>query len=417
MLYLRWLETSRHHAAKTAVFDGEVSVSFAELAERVELAPRTPGKIVARTGGVEFFVDFLRAWRDGNAVIPVERDAPEPVLKRDAPEGTLLVKYTPGASGVPRAIFFNGDQLIADGDRLFEAMGMSPEVPNLGVISLAHSYGFSNVVLPLVLHGVPVRLAPVPFPRVIEELCSRHGSVAIPAVPSIWKAWYRSGILANLPVSLAVSAGAPLALALEREIYESSGLKIHNFYGTSECGGISFDATETPRESGEDVGEILSGVRVSDGPQGRLLVESDAVAMGYDEFRSDDILGGGRYLTRDTGFIAGEKRLHLSGNTGGAINVSGRKVSPAKVEAALMATGSVVRAKVFGAKSSDPERFEEIHALVELEGGNSVEMLKTAAADRLESWELPRHWHFDEISWKLTATELKERWSVPSNRI
>ncbi|HVJ45279.1 MAG TPA: hypothetical protein VM511_02765, partial [Luteolibacter sp.] len=195
MLYLRWLETSRRHAARTAVFDGGHSVTFAELAAMVEAAEDSNRTVVARTGSIRFFVDLLRAWKDGKTALPLEKDAPEPVLKLTPPEEARLVKYTPGASGVPRAIFFNDAQLIADGDRLFQAMGLSAQVPNLAVISLAHSYGFSNVVLPLVLHGVPVSLAPVPFPRVIEEICAKHEKIAIPAVPSIWRAWHRAGIL------------------------------------------------------------------------------------------------------------------------------------------------------------------------------------------------------------------------------
>jgi long-chain acyl-CoA synthetase len=412
MLYLRWLETSRRYAARPAIFDGDQSVSFAELAAMVESAEISNRTTFARTGSIAFFVELLACWKKDGVVLPVERDAPEPELRGAAPEGTRLIKYTPGASGVPRAIFLNDAQLIADGDRLFSAMGLSPDVPNLAVISLAHSYGFSNVVLPLVLHGVPVCLAQVPFPRVVEEICSRHDRIAIPAVPSIWKAWHRAGILKTLPIHLAVSAGAPLALALEQEVYESAGLKIHNFYGASECGGISYDSSLVPRADAGDVGEVLPGVTVTEGPGGRLLVESDAVAMGYDESRSDDLLEAGRYLTRDTGYFVGNGRLRLSGNTGGAINVSGRKISPAKVESALMATGLVTRARVFGAKSHDPERFEEIHVL--FEGPATTEAVKLAVTNFLEPWELPRHWHLDENLWNLDAMTLRAMWSPKS---
>ncbi len=377
------------------------------MVESAACSNRSP---IVRTGSIDFFVDLLRTWRDGGAALPLEKDAPEPVLSKAPPEGTRLVKYTPGSTGVPRAIFLNDAQLIADGDRLFQAMDLSAQVPNLAVISLAHSYGFSNVVLPLVLHGVPVCLVPVPYPRVVEEICAQHDRIAIPAVPSIWKAWHRAGILKTLPLHLAVSAGAPLSLALERDVYETAGLKIHNFYGASECGGISYDATSVPRESAEDVGDVLPGVSVSEGPHGRLLVESDAVATSYDESRRDDLLENGRYLTRDTGYVIGGRRLYLSGNTGGAINVAGRKISPAKVEAALMATGLVARVKVFGAKSSDPERFEEIHAL--FEGPATTEALKMAATKHLETWELPRHWHLDDALWNLDAAVLKAMWSA-----
>ncbi|RYD35242.1 MAG: hypothetical protein EOP87_07675, partial [Verrucomicrobiaceae bacterium] len=313
-------------------------------------------------------------------------------------------------SGVPRAIFFEDRQVIADGDRLFHTMGLSPETPNLAVISLAHSYGFSSVVLQMILHGVPVCLAAVPFPRVIEEICRGHESVVIPAVPSIWRAWHRAGILGSLPVKLAVSAGAPLSLLLEKEVFDASGLKIHNFYGASECGGISFDSTSTPRDHTDIVGTLLPGVSVRTGAMGRLLVESDAVGTGYDELRKDDLLEDGSYLTRDIAFLAPASVLHVSGSTGGAINVSGRKISPSKVEAALMATGLLRRVRVFGVPSPDPERFEEILALYEAEAGTTIEGLKLATSSRLEVWELPRHWYDAPELWQLDPAALKAKW-------
>ena len=229
MLYFRWLEISRHHADRPAVYDGGRVVTFAELAAAVSQAPLAVGPVIARSGGISFFVEILRAWRDGQAVIPVEREAPEPLLQRSPPAGTCLVKYTPGASGIPRGIFFSESQVAADGDRIVAAMGLRPEVPNLGVVSLAHSYGFSNIVLPLVLHCVPVHFAAVPFPRVIDEIFRSHASVVVPAVPSMWRAWHRAGILHGAPIALALSAGAPLGMALETEVFAASGLKIHNF--------------------------------------------------------------------------------------------------------------------------------------------------------------------------------------------
>jgi acyl-coenzyme A synthetase/AMP-(fatty) acid ligase len=125
---------------------------------------------------------------------------------------------------------------------------------------------------------------------------------------------------------------------------------------------------------------------------GRIAVRSDAVATCYDSPRDDDQLGAGFYQTRDLGFSDDSGNLHLTGTTGGAINVAGRKVSPARVEAAIVSTGLVTSVKVNGIPSSDPERHEEISAQVELRPGSTLDELKSAAADKLRTWELPRHW-------------------------
>jgi long-chain acyl-CoA synthetase len=395
MPYLRWLETARRFAARPAIFEGGQTVTFSDLAAAVALRPVATAPVIARSGDVGFFVEILRAWRDGQAVIPVERDAPEPLLQRPPPAGTCLVKYTPGASGIPRGIFLDAAQVVADGDRIVAAMDLTPEVPNLGVISLAHSYGFSNVVLPLLLHGVPVHLAAVPFPRVVEEIFRCHQAVVVPAVPSMWRAWHRSGILHGAPIQLALSAGAPLALALETEVFAACGLKIRNFYGASECGAISLDTSSLPRESASDVGTPLPGVAVSFNEEGRIVVKSTGVATGYDCDRGDDLLGDGIYQTRDFGFFDPAGRLHLTGTSGGAINVAGRKISPAKVEAAIFSTGLVERVKVFGIASSDAERFEEIAARVTLKPGLTIDALKQAVPGVLQNWEVPRHWQLE----------------------
>ena len=392
MPYLRWLQTSRRHAACPAIFEGERIVTFADLAAAVAQAPLATAPVIARSGSLDFFVEILRAWRDGQAVIPVERDAPVPVLAGPPPAGTCLVKYTPGAAGIPRGIFLSAAQVIADGDRLAAAMGLTPDVPNLAIISPAHSYGFSNLVLPLILHGVPIHLASVPFPRAIEQIFRQHAALVIPAVPSMWRAWHRSGILNGAPISLAISAGSPLPLTLETEVFAASGLKIRNFYGASECGGISFDTTDRPRESAAAAGMLLPGVIVTTGLDGRLLVESSSVASGYDSPRADDLLEGGCYLTRDLGFIHPNGQIHLTGTLSGAINVAGRKVSPAKIEAALLATGLVRRVKVSGIPSHDLERFEEIAADLELCESTTLARVKSALCETLQTWELPRHW-------------------------
>lgn len=392
MPYHRWLETSRRHGDRPAIFDGAGVVTFADLSDAVKAAPPATSAVVARSGGVGFFVEILRAWRDGQAVIPVERDAPDPVLHGLPPPGTCLVKHTPGAAGIPRGIFFNGPQIEADCDRIANAMGLNPATPNLAAIPLAHSYGFSNVVLPLLFHGVPVHLAALPFPRVIAEIFKCHPSLVVPAVPSIWRAWHRAGILRNAPISLAVSAGSPLSLELEMTVLADAGLKIHNFYGASECGGISFDSSETLRESADDVGSPLPGVEVSINGEGRILIGGDGVATGYDTPRPADVLGNGRHLTRDLGRIGPGGRIHLTGTLGGAINVAGRKVSPARIETAILATGLVRRVRVHGIPSNDPERHEEIAAEVELMDGVSIGTLKTEVSSSLQSWELPRHW-------------------------
>jgi len=411
MLYPQWLEISERYAAETAVIDGASGevIRFDDLAGRAAALPPATGPVIARSGDLDFILQILRAWRDCQPVVPVERDTPNPSLPGEVPAGIVLVKHTPGATGIPRGIHFTADQLIAEAARLVPAMEMSRDRPNLAVISLAHSYGFSNLVLPLLLHGIPMHALPVPFPQAVAAAFAGHAALNVPAVPSIWRAWFRSGILDGAPIAGAFSAGAPLPLALEQKVHAATGIKIRNFYGASECGGISLDTSAVPRDEPAAVGTALDGITISVAPSGRLLVESDAVGVRYDHPRPGDLLGDRRFLTHDHGRLE-DRNVFLDRSSGGAINVAGRKISPTKVESALLDTGIPSRVRVFGIPSPDPDRVEEIVGMIELPETADIATLKQAAALSLAAWELPRQWWTNppEETWTRSIDELRK---------
>jgi long-chain acyl-CoA synthetase len=411
MLFSRWQETCAHFRDRVALIEGGQPWRFADLAAGLAERPDAKEPVIARGSVIEIVVSVLQGWRDGQPVLPLEKGATLPDLPASFPEGTAHLKLTPGIEGKPRAVFFSAEQIAADADRLVAAMGLRHEVPNLAAVSVTHSYGFSSIVLPLLLHGVPVLAVEVPFPKVMADAMTEHDGVVLPGVPSMWKAWHRSGILRDAKIALAVSAGAPLSLELERAVFADCGLKLHNFYGASECGGISYDASETPRESAADLGTPLPGVSVRVCESGRFLVKSSSVALGYETTRDGEVLREGRFLTQDLGRIE-NGRLILENSGAESINVAGRKIGPAKIEAAIAASGLVERVRVFGVPSHDPERVEEITAMVQLKSG-TLEQLRHRMTESLAGWEMPRHWETaaDESLWTISRADLKRRHS------
>ncbi|MEK7948930.1 AMP-binding protein [Luteolibacter soli] len=411
MLFSRWLQTLDQSSDRIALIDGAEHITFSDLHKRLTRLPKANGPVIAQGSAVDIALAALRGWRDGQPVLPLEKGAAIPELPASFPEGTAHLKLTPGIEGKPRAVFFSAEQIAADADRLAAAMHLHHEVPNLAAASLTHSYGFSSIILPLLLHGVPVHVVEVPFPKIMADAIAQHDGVVLPGVPSMWKAWHRSGILREAKIALAVSAGAPLSLELECSVFNDCGLKLHNFYGASECGGISYDTSETPRESAADLGTPLPGVSVKVCESGRFLIGSTSVALGYESKRESEILGNGSFLTQDFGRIE-DGRMMLESSGAESINVAGRKIGPAKIEAALMASGLVMRARAFGVPSHDPERVEEVTAMVELKSG-TLEQLRQRMTEVLAGWEMPRHWETaaDDSLWTLSRADLKRRHS------
>ena len=93
------------------------------------------------------------------------------------PEGDFL-KLTSGTTSQPRAIRFCSAQLVADCDNICETMGIGKEDLNFGVIPFSHSYGFSNLITPLLCRGVPLVYSEDRMPRAILDglvRTQRHG--------------------------------------------------------------------------------------------------------------------------------------------------------------------------------------------------------------------------------------------------
>lgn len=366
--------------------------AFADLQrEVVAHDPIDRGGIVVQGNSASFIIRTLVAWRDGQVLWPCEAGEATPDELPSCPAEVCHVKRTSGSTGAPRSVYFTAAQLAADADQIVSTMGLKAKWPNLGVISLAHSYGFSNLVLPLLLHGIPLVLVPDALPGTLERALALFPTVTLPAVPAMWKAWHGSGVLDGDRVRLAISAGAPLTRPLEQVVFEDTGIKIHNFYGSTECGGIAYDRTEDPRPLDGYVGTAMDGVQLSLA-EGRLRVESHAVALSYAGSESGEILGEGTFLTADEAEIDDRGRVFLRGRRGEAINVAGRKISPDAVEEVLQGLDGVEQALVFGVPSEDAERVEDLVAAVRLSEGASLTDVKRRATGGLPGWKRPRKW-------------------------
>lgn len=409
-LYERWLDTCAENRGSWAIREEATGKSwtFGELDEVVQRLPRLKkGRqvpVAVEDGAVAFVVKTLQVWRDGAALVPIEKAFECLDDSGEVPEGVIHIKTTSGSTGEPRRVYFEASQLVADCEQIWETMGLERTAPNLAVISMAHSYGFSNLVLPMLLKGMPMIALGDPLPSTLRRALAGTGRVTLPAVPAMWRAWHQAGVLSPANISCAITAGASMPLDLEISIFDCAGLKVHNFYGSSECGGIAYDATNTPRESTEVAGRAMKGVALKIGDDGCLQVQSAAVARCYDA--DIDSLSWGVFKTTDLARLK-DGIVYLDGRLTDTIHVAGRKVSPQVIEAALLRCTGVRHCVVFGVVSSDSTRVEEIVACVNMDEGMSHEALQTEIGKTLPSWQVPRRW------WKTSQVLPDERGKLP----
>ena len=428
MLYERWSKIAADRRNEWALHDlaSGRRWTFNQLFAKGEKY-EADGEIIFPTGNSPgFILRLLAAWRQNKMVCPLEPDQARPlteawrnpVTAKLAPQipgipdrhsvtpALQFFKCTSATAGASRLIAFTAPQLAADADNIVATMGLRADWPNLGVISLAHSYGFSNLILPLLLHGIPLILAAAPLPEIVRRAAKTEEAITLPAVPALWRAWHDArAIPAN--IRLAISAGAPLSVQLERHIFEATALKIHNFLGASECGGIAFDPSPTPRIDDALVGAPMQNVELSLNHDGCLVVRSRAVGETYWPEQSP-ALANGTFRSNDLAELK-DGQVFLRGRLDDLINVAGRKVSPEAIERELLSNPKVRECLVFGLPSRDAERTRNIVAVVVSSAGESE--LKKFLLERLPAWQVPREWRFvDSLSANARGKISRSEW-------
>ena len=370
-------------------------------------------------------VDFVAAWLAALELklvfVPIDRDAPETevasilshfgvkalVYRPDRssaeiaitmrtvsshpplPENARLVKLTSGSTGKPKGIVASEANLLADCRNITSSMSISPTDINLGAIPFSHSYGFSNLVSPLVVQGTAVVISNDYLPQTIIDLSNHYRCTVAPLIPMVFDH------LASTPrghgdfetVRTFISAGAPLPAATSRRFRERFGTDIHSFYGCSECGGITYDRDGGAVERGS-VGGAMDGVDL-DLSGVRLTVRSDSVAQGYllDE-QTFKALERGRFVTDDLVEVREDGEVVLTGRASDLINTAGKKVNPREVEQIILQIDGVRQVKVYGEPAG--ARGEVVAAAVVGDPDLTREEIRAFCRERLSLHKVPR---------------------------
>ena len=434
-LLAAWQETVSRKDDRAAVFDatGRIARSFRDIEVRArafeaKLDKLLPGAVVAvQIGNHEDWPSiFIACLRRQLVVLPLDesvseqqRDAALEICRASAvvsavPTGNSpqitrrrtadttadwgenvpsLVKLTSGTTAAPRAIRFRSNQLLADCNQICDTMDISDDDLNFGVIPVSHSYGFSNLLTPLIARGVPMVVSRDRTPRAVVADLARTGATVFPGTPAFYQAFCDIGDVPPLPkLRLCISAGAPLSSAAAKKFFEKFKQPIHSFYGASECGGICYDRHGTTFEDGL-VGQPMQGVEVEfvdpTESASQIRVRGAAVSDGYFPESDEQKLGNGVFVPDDL-LARYDSALKIVGRVSDVINVAGKKVNPAEVEAHLLRFKGVRQAVVFGRPTDAGLRNEEVAACVLASPDVSESDLLRFCRTALSGWQVPK---------------------------
>ena len=305
------------------------------------------------------------------------------------PEARML-KLTSGSSGKPRAIVWSEANIIAVCESICSSMNITPHDINLGAIPFSHSYGFSNLVTPLVLQGTPIVFSNDYLPHSLITLANRYECTIAPLIPMVFEH------LTTLPkadgrfdtVCTFISAGAPLSPSTSRRFRARFGIDIHSFYGCTEAGGIAYDREGGAVERGI-VGSALDGVSVELVRRThRLAVRSGSVALGtLVDAKTFEPFDGG-FVTDDFAEIDANGEIALTGRRGDLINTAGKKVNPREVEQVILQIDGVRQAKVYGEPAG--ARGEVVAAAVVADPDVTREIVREFCRAHLSLHKVPR---------------------------
>lgn len=411
---------------------------LAELYRRLKL-PRRP-VVLSLPNGPALVAHFLALRRCGHPVALADTTAPHPELSRVAqavgavalvanverlensqelmppgvgvehqetdevsiPKGSAVFKLSSGSTGEPQAFAASAEQLAFDAWHIFRTMGLRRSDRTLAAVPLTHSYGLGSCLVPLLLWGTPLVLPSCNLPAALAHTLAAAKVEHFPAVPAMVRALASLPDLPSWPsLRVCLTAGAPLSPRDAAAFCAATGHKPHVFYGSSECGGITYDRTNTcPHEEGA-VGTPLAGVRVDvvdekglplpTGVEGRVRVRSRAVVLAAIPPLGDpQVLTPGCFFTGDAGFFDDQGVLHLTGRLSEVVNVAGKKVHPEEVRRVLETLPGVMSAAVVGVP--DPHRGQVLGAVLAVspQAGLTVHRVITYCRARLAPYKVPR---------------------------
>jgi len=435
LLLLAWQTTISCKGDHAAVFDatGRIVRSFRDIegharAFEAKMHELRPGAVVAvQIGNHEDWpAVFIACLRKQLVVLPLDdsigeqqRDAALEICRASAvisaaPSGNpsqisrlrtadtpsdwgenvpSLLKLTSGTTAAPRAIRFRSHQLLADCNQICDTMAILNDDLNFGVIPVSHSYGFSNLLTPLIARGVPMVMSRDRTPRAVLTDLARTGATVFSGTPVFYHAFCDMADVPWLPkLRLCISAGAPLSSAVAEKFFEKFRQPIHSFYGASECGGICYDRDGTTFEDGL-VGQPMLDVEVEliDPKESvsQIRVRSAAVSDGYFPELDEQKLGNGVFVPDDL-LARHDSALKILGRVSDVINVAGKKVNPAEVEAHLLRFKGVRQAVVFGRPTGAGLRNEEVAACVLASPKVTESDLLRFCRTTLSGWQVPK---------------------------
>ena len=435
----RLLDACAAFAERTALVEGERSMTYGELADAiaavagqhrdagVELGDRV---VCQLPNGIAHFVAAGAAWSIGAAHVAADReltrreaadlvsmteaklllDDPAAVAAATAsglatamppePDDIAAIFTTSGSTGRPKLPLGTHGKLQGSWTGLAAWLGFGPSDVHLVQLPLSHGFGLMLATAGLLSGGRLVVLDDFTADRALDAI-ERERVTVLNGTPTHFRL-----LLDRLQghdvrtLRIGVAAGATFPVPLLEAIYESLGMELLVMYGSSE--GVGVATRERDQILAGSVGEPdpPGSVAILDldgddalpvGAVGEIAFARSVNPVRYWGETTEDAArrANGWYRSGDLGRLDDDGLLYVVGRIKHQINRGGLNIDPAEVEAALRTCTGVADAAVIGVPN--PVLDEVVCACVVPSPGAApaLEPLRAQLGQTLASFKLP----------------------------
>ena len=332
-----------------------------------------------------------------------------PLPSPGRPEGLrpddAVIMFTGGTTGAPKMVPWTHDSIAGTVGAVIDSYRLGPQDATVAVMPLFHGHGLIAALLATLASGGTVllpaggRFSAYTF---TDDLFAANATW-FTAVPTIHRILLAGNLIGGYDrLRFVRSCSAPLDMPTAQRISERFGATMLPAYGMTEathqiCSVRPTDPiTTTPglvgRSTGPDIRIVGDdGAPLPPGAIGEVRLRGRTVVRGYlgDPAITAANFTDGWLHTGDLGSLTPDGALVLRGRIKELINRGGEKISPERVEDALLCHPDVVEAAVFGVP--DQLYGETVAAAIVPRASTtpSVADLAGFCADRLARFEIP----------------------------
>ncbi len=324
----------------------------------------------------------------------------------DAPESPLLLVYTSGTTGLPKAAVHTQANLLANMAIAAQVQGLTAHDAVLTVLPLFHVGGLCIQTLPALSVGAHVRLfARFDAAATLHSIAHDRPSLTL-QVPATLQALTAHSDWAGTDLSSlrAVWAGSSLLPPAPLQAFMARGVPVCNVYGSTETGpfSIALPPVHTADHTGSCGWPVPGvavqlcdpqGVPVAPGAVGEIWVRGPNVVARYwpDRAATD---AEGFFHSGDLAQQAPDGSFTVVGRTKDMIISGGENIYPAEIENLIAQHPLVAECSVVG--QADARWGEVTMAVVVLRPAAASDdwqaALQTWLDGRLARYKWPRRW-------------------------